>query len=300
MDWILLSLASAGMFGVLTAFDKRLIDKHLPSLGSFYAIVAISLVFSGLVGLGAAGGLESAPAGRLLAAGLSGFCWATALAFMSWGYKLEEASRVTAIVHVFPVFVALMAVGFLGESLAIGQWLAIATVVAGAMLVSLRGSARHGFTRLTRAFPVLIGASLFFALAHLTGKYALAEVSVWLVYALRNFTMAILLFFLARPKAFRQIVGAMRDRKTLAMVVAAEFVLAPIAALSVTVATSLGPVSLVAAISATRPFFVFILTTILSMPPVGLLNEPLERNTLALKLVSVALIVAGTGALSLL
>tara|TARA_B100000315_G_scaffold228766_1_gene237801 strand:- start:515 stop:1417 length:903 start_codon:yes stop_codon:yes gene_type:complete len=300
LDWTLLALLSAGTFGVVTAFDKRLIDKHLPSLASFYAAVCITLVGSAAVVLAASGGPESAPTGNLIMAGVSGLCWSAGLAMTFWGYKLEEASRASAVIHVFPVFVAIMAVGFLDETLAAGQWVAILVVVTGAMLVSLRSSARSGLGRLTRSFPVLIGAGFFLALAHLTGKYALEEVSVSTFFPIRSIVMAIGFFLLAKPRAFRQLLVAMRDRQTLVLVVAAEFILAPVGSLTLAGATSLGPVSLVSTMSATRPLFVFVITTLLSAPRIRILEEPLERNTLALKLVSLGLILSGTAALTLL
>jgi uncharacterized membrane protein len=299
LDWTFLALLSAGTFGMVTAFDKRLIDKHLPSLACFYAIVCVTLTVSAAAVLVAAGGPESAPTGRLIVAGVSGFCWSAGLAMTFWGYKLEEASRVSAVIHVFPVFVAIMAVAFLEETLIAGQWVAIMVVVTGAMMVSLRSSAGGGLGRLTRAFPVLIGAGFFTALAHLTGKYALEEVSVWTFFPIRSFVMAFGLFLLAKPQAFHQLLMAMRDRKTLALVVVSEFILAPVGSLSLAGATSLGPVSLVSTMSATRPLFVFVITTMLSAPRLRLLEEPLERNTLALKVVSLAMIVGGTSALTL-
>ena len=300
MSWILLGLLSASTFGVVTACDKRLIDKHLPSLASFYAAITITMTTAAGVVLAASGGPEGAPVGRLVVAGVSGFCWSAGLAMTFWGYKLEEASRASAMIHVFPVFVALMAVAFLGESLAAGQWMAIIVVVAGAMQVSLRVSAGGGMARLTRALPVLMGASFFMALAYLTGKYALQEVSVWTFYPIRSFFMAAGFIFVVRPEAYRQLLRALRDRNTLVLLIVSEFILAPIGSLALAGATSLGPVSLVATVIATRPFFVLIVSTVLSTPRIRMLDEPLERNTLALKAVSVVLIVGGTSALALL
>ena len=300
MSWILLALLSASTFGVVTACDKRLIDKHLPSLASFYAAITITMTMAAGVVLAASGGPEGAPVERLVVAGVSGFCWSAVLAMTFWGYKLEEASRASAIIHVFPVFVALMAVAVLGESLAAGQWMAIIVVVAGAMLVSLRVSAGGGMARLTRALPVLMGASFFTALAYLTGKYALQEVSVWTFYPIRSFFMAAGFLFIVRPEAFRQLLRALRDRNTLVLLIVSEFILAPLGSLALAGATSLGPVSLVATVIATRPFFVLIVSTVLSTPRIRMLDEPLQRNTLALKAVSVVLIVGGTSALALL
>ena len=60
---------------------------------------------------------------------------------------------------------------------------------------------------------------------------------------------------------------------------------------------SMGPVSLVAAFLATRPLFVFVVSTVLSHARWGLTEESLTRRDLALKFVSIVMIVAGVGVL---
>ena len=139
---------------------------------------------------------ENAALDRLIAAGVSGLCWGGALGMMFLGYKLEEASRASAIIHTFPVFVAVLAVVFLGETLASGQWVAILVVVAGAIIISVWGSRGGKIIRLNKAFPILIGASMFTAAGLLTGKYALEELPVWFVYSTRQYGMGIMFAFL--------------------------------------------------------------------------------------------------------
>ncbi len=204
------------------------------------------------------------------------------------------------IFNTFLVFVAILAVTLSGETMAAGQWIAILVVVAGAFIISLRTTSGGSIVRLTRAFPILIGASLFTALALLTGKYALEELPVWFVYAIRNYGMVVVFVFLWRPGAFRQLFRAVRSWKTLLLLLTAEFSLAPLAVVLNVTAISLGPVSLVATLTATRPIFVFIYGTILSMPALKLLDEPLDRPTLAVKLVAIIMVVGGIVALTLL
>jgi drug/metabolite transporter (DMT)-like permease len=235
-----------------------------------------------------------------MAAGASGLCWGGALGMMFWGYKYEEASRASAIIHTFPVFVAILAVTVLGETLVAGQWVAIIVVVAGAFTISLRTSNGGKILRLTRAFPILIGASMFTALALLTGKYALEELSVWLVFSLRNYGMVVVFVFLWRPGAFGELFRAVRNWRTMLLLLLAEYSLAPLAVVLNVTATSLGPVSLVSTLTATRPVFVFIFGSILSVPALRLLDEPLDRPTLLVKLVAIIMVVSGIAALTLL
>ena len=80
----------------------------------------------------------------------------------------------------------------------------------------------------------------------------------------------------------------------------AEGVLAPIALVALIFATKLGPVSLVATIAGTHPIFVVFYTAVLSMPGLRIMNESLDRGTLAVKVASVALIIGGVASLGLL
>jgi drug/metabolite transporter (DMT)-like permease len=154
LEWIILALSSAALFGVVTALEKRLIDHHLPNLGVYYASIAFSLLIPAALVFLATGVPEEATAYSLVMAALSGAAWGVGLAMVFWGYQLEEASRASAIVHTFPMFVAVIAVFWLGETLLPGQWAAIIVIVAGAFLVSVRRNGGQGFSRLSRAFPI--------------------------------------------------------------------------------------------------------------------------------------------------
>ena len=298
--YIWVALASAATLGMVTVLDKRLVSNNMPSLSAFYMGTLLSLVGYATVVLVLTGLPDNASTDRLIAAGVSGLCWGGALGMMFWGYKYEEASRASALIHTFPVFVAILAVTVLGETLVAGQWVAIIVVVAGAFTISLRTSNGVKILRLTRAFPILVGASMFTALALLTGKYALEELPVWFVFALRNYGMVVVFAFLWRPGAFQQLFGALRDWRTVLLLFLAEYSLAPLAVVLNVAATSLGPVSLVSTLTATRPVFVFIFGSILSVPALRLLDEPLDRPTLLVKLTAIIMVVGGIAALTLL
>ncbi len=296
--WV--ALSSASILGFVTVLDKRLASYNMPSLPSFYAGVSISLLAYGTIAL-AVTGIPSDVSIRALAYGaVSGLCWGGALAMMFWGYKLEEVSRCSAIIHTFPVFVAVMGVVFLGETLSVGQWVGIFTVVGGAFLISIWGSQGGIRIRFNRALPILLGASVLTALGLVLGKQALKELPVWLVFSMRNYGMGIVFLTLWRPGAWGELFRSMRDWRTALLLILAEFVLAPFAVWLNVAAISLGPVSLVSTATATRPLHVFFYSTLLSTRAIHLLDEPLEMRTLAVKLVAVGMVLGGIVALTLL
>ncbi len=298
--YIWVALLSAGTLGMVTVLDKRLASYNMPSLGAFYAGSCIPLFVIGGSAVVISGFPADASIIRVLTAVLSGLLWGGALSMMFWGYKLEEASRASAIIHTFPVFVAILGVLFLGETLPAGQWVAIVVVVAGAATISMWGSSGGMSIRLNRSLPILLGASGLTALGLVTGKYALEELPVGLVFGLRNLGMGFVMVSLTRPRDFLMLASAVRNWRTALTLFLAEYSLAPMAVLLNVTAISLGPVSLVATVTATRPIFVFIYSTIFSIPAVGLLDEPLDRSTLAVKVAAIVMVVGGIAALTLL
>ncbi|MYC30119.1 MAG: DMT family transporter [Chloroflexi bacterium] len=296
--WV--SLASAGIMGFVTVLDKRLTSYNMPNLPSLYAGMSVCLVAHGTLGLALAGIPTDASMSAIAFAVASGLCWGGALAMMFWGYTMEEASRSSAIIHTFPVFVAFMGVFLLGETLSIGQWAGIMVVVGGAFLVSIWGSRGGIAPRLNWALPILIGASIFTALAIVLGKQALDELPVLLVYSVRNYGMGLVFLCLWKPGAWGDFFMAMRDRQTLFLLFGAEFTLAPLGVWLNVLAINLGPVSLVATATATRPLSVFLFSTLCSTRWVPILDEPLQWRTLSVKFLAVGMVVLGIVMLTLL
>ena len=296
--WV--ALSSAGILGFVTVLDKRLASYNMPSLPAFYAGVSVSLLAYGTIAL-VVTGIPSDVSIKALAYGaVSGLCWGGALAMMFWGYKLEEVSRCSAIIHTFPVFVAVMGVAFLGETLSVGQWVGIFTVVGGAFLISIWGTRGGIVIRFNRALPILICASILTALGLVLGKQALAELPVWLVFSMRNHGMGLVFLTLWKPGAWGELFRSMRDWRTALLLLLAEFALAPFAVWLNVAAISLGPVSLVSTATATRPLFVFGFSTLLSTRLLPMLEEPLELKILSVKFVAVGMVLGGIVMLTLL
>ena len=297
--WMLLALVNSAIFASMAVIDKRLIDRYVPSLPSYYVWIGFSVLIYGIVFMAIDGIPDTDHVGHSIVAGLSGLSWGLALAMMFLGYKLQEVSRASAMVFTFPVFVALFAVVFMGESLVPLQWVAITVVIAGGVLISMTGPATSK-AKLTKIIPVLLCASLLIATGHLTAKYALEEVSVTLVTSLHFLGVAAVLLFFWRRDTVSNLRKAMSHKEALILMLVAEGVLAPAALLAQIFATKLGPVSLVATITGTHPIFVVFYTAVLSMPGLRIMNESLNRNTLAVKAASVAMIIGGVVSLGLL
>ena len=215
------------------------------------------------------------------------------------GLKLEEASRAVAVTQVYPVYVALLAVAFLGESVNPVQWGAILLIVFGAMQVSLRGGSGHMLPRLSRGLPFLLATGIGEGVGFFAVKYAMEGLSLWTVIAFQQMGLLLAFGLFSRPRAWRELAQVLRNRKFLLLMVSGEGAL-PFMAIALSLwAVSLGPVSLVAALLATRPLAVFAGSSILSRKRWRIMEESLSPASLAVKGVSITMIVVGAGTLGL-
>jgi len=231
-----------------------------------------------------------ADVGRAVA---SGILRTASVIIMLYVMRREEVSRVIPIVYTYPIFVAIMAVPLLGESLSYLKWLAIIIVVAGAVMISAKQSSSGATTWLHKPFLLLFGASLFFATADIASKYALAYISFWNMSWLGGFCLSgISLLISIRPHILRQL-GNMKQRNSAIGLLAFNETLAMVGIIILFWAIERGTVSLVSTITGSRPIFVVIFVLILSrISPVFLEWQP-GKGMLTLRLIATAMIVGG-------
>ena len=137
--WTIWALASAG-FAALTAIFAKIgvggVNSNLATLIRTVIIVAAAALMVAVTGswqrldsLSSKTWLFLVLSG--LATGASWFCYFHAL-------KLGDASRVAPIDKLSVVFVAVFAALFLGEKLSPANWLGVAMIAGGAILVAWR------------------------------------------------------------------------------------------------------------------------------------------------------------------
>lgn len=298
--WIILALAAAFTLAVISLFDKRLLDHHLPGTATLILWFIVPEAAYTLGALAFTGIPRDATVPILLTALLSGVGFGAGYCLLIAGLKIDEASRSVAITQIYPIFVALLSVLFLGEILNPWQWVAIALVVLGAILVSLPGAA-NGLAALkpTRATPLLLFSGLLLGVSFFAAKVALLETSFWTVFIYQQIGMLLVFLFFIRPSLCRQLWNALHRRSTLTLLLVGEGILPLIYLIGGLQAANLGPISLVSALIATTPLFVFLLATLLSLGRRHLMEETLTRPALTLKFTAIAMIVLGVGALSL-
>jgi uncharacterized membrane protein len=273
---------------------------HVPGVSGLLGLVGVIWVTIGALIL-LAMPWQAGTSGIAVAwAVMSGLCAGVGLLLMMTALRRLEVSRVVAAYHTYPVFVAIMAIIFLGERLSVLHWIAMVLVVAGGGLVMVgqkRVTVGRG-NRLAIVFVFLASAGV--ALGMLTSKVALNEMDFWNVFGLRSvFLGAVFLVPGLTPQGLRQVKVILGNRTAVLLILLAEVMIAPAAIYFMVLALSLGSATLVTTLLSTQPVFVFLISALLSTRYWNVLQEPLTRETLGLKGVSIAMVVGGVAVLTL-
>jgi transporter family protein len=140
LSWQFWAVLSA-IFAALTAiFAKIGVENVNSDLATFIRTIVVVVVLAGILMATGEWQPPASIAGRTylflllsgLGTGASWLCYFRAL-------QLGDAARVAPIDKLSVVLVAIFGVGFLGERLSAVNWLGIAAIASGAMLVAFRG-----------------------------------------------------------------------------------------------------------------------------------------------------------------
>jgi bacterial/archaeal transporter family protein len=139
LSWVFWALLSAGFAALTAIFAKAGIENVNSDFATFIRTVVILLVAGMIVyASGNWQGPSSVSAKTWLflilsgaATGASWICYFRAL-------KLGDAARVAPVDKLSVVFVSVFAVLFLGERLALPNWLGVILIACGAVLVAYR------------------------------------------------------------------------------------------------------------------------------------------------------------------
>ncbi|MFQ6032309.1 MAG: EamA family transporter, partial [Candidatus Zixiibacteriota bacterium] len=202
---------------------------------------------------------------------------------------VEEISRVLPLYSITPIFVLILSTIFLGEVFTPVKYLGIALIILGSILISLKKKER---LTLSGALLLILVASLFLsvyyvALKHITDVIPFWDAFVWTRIGC-GLTIPFLVGFLYRP-----IKETLKRTPRGTLYVCANEGLNVLGVLFFVIATSVGFISLVSALSEAQPLFLLFLASLVSFYRPQILQEELRRSVIALKLIAIALIIFG-------
>lgn len=301
MNWIVLSLASALFFAVISALDKILIQKYMPSFRVFIVLVGLCQFGLAIVAVPFA---EFSGYGfdTTLISFVSGVLSGIYLAMMFWVMRTQDVSRVVPVTSTHTIFVAILAMVFLQEYISALAWGGIVVTMIGAALMSLGPTMRESERDQNQIIPflLLLVASFAFGLSQFLSKVVAEDIDIWSLFMWRAVGMGITLGgCLFRPRILPDLIKTIRSPVPIGLTVLTEGVLVLGAVILTLWAIYSGPVSLVVTVMAVRPLFVFILGIALSLGISRVLDEPLEGKILVAKLVAIVLTIGGVVAVSI-
>jgi drug/metabolite transporter (DMT)-like permease len=291
MHWILVATAAylANTGAVLT--DKFLLRRLIPHPAVYAFFVSL---MGGAVVLIAPFVLEDASSAVLLVSVVSAFTFTAGLFFYYTALKRSEASRIVPFVgSMAPIAVLVFARLFLGETLGVAQLVGFALVVVGIAVLAEEGNAKHRLGG--RAVALGLLAAVLFAASHVAAKYLytihpFASGLMWR--GIASIAAALLLFLI--PANRRRIIAELTDNevKTEGVFLLGQG-FAGAGFLLFNYALSLGPVTLVNALSGVQYAFLFLATIALSHLAPKVVKEPLAPRELRLKGIGIAVVAIG-------
>lgn len=302
MYWSTLALSASFIIGLGSVIEKLLVSRYLPGgPATFLGWLGITMIPHAVVLAFFFPIPQGVPMTTTLAMLGAGASWGMAGNLMYRALQKTETSRVWPVLNLAPIYVALMAVFFLGETLTGWQWSSILVAVLGTVLISVQPGRAGEFFKIDRSvFGMLIIASLLLAVGQVIAKYGLEEMPPLSGFWLMRFGMFASMSLNLSPGTIRNMLVSTRSPKAMLLIGLTEMLIFPAAVLMMVFATDLGPVSLVSTINATVPAWVLLFSTLLSIGRWNLLNESLDRRTLTLKGIAVTLMLVGVLGVTLL
>lgn len=295
MPWIALALLSAAILAGSNLLDKTVAYHYVTTPLTMPLMIGIAHTLLGVIILAVVSVPDGACTSAVLSAlasgaliGVGGLMWILVL------YR-QEVSRVVPVTQTAPIFAAVLAVVFLGETMSTTQWLSVMATVTGAIVISLKIGENYRDIFIHRSFFILIAAAIILASANIIGKSALTDLPIMYTHGLRSVGLGGTFFiFGSRRASYANLAGLIRTRSPGLLVFGFnEYVLANGALLLLLAALSQGPASLVLALAGTRAMFIVVLSTTVALLWKGALGEDITRRAITVKAAAVTLIVAG-------
>lgn len=297
MEWLPFALVAYLSWACCNLLCKVLISQHIKSatvnlimMGVWNLMPLLFVPYKGL----------HVPSLHLLSqALLAGILYICILIPYFKALALEEASRVIPLWRFTPLFILLFSSGSTQESLNSYQLLAFFLLVIGGFLVSIKRAS--DLFRLSKAFCLMMLSSLSSGFYYLISKTIYMEVPFYDGFTLIRGSVALcLLGLLLLPQNRLDFAMTINHMKPyVKKLVVLNGLLDFSAVLLCNFAISIAPASLVSASAGIQAVFVLILSVLLSIKFPKVLHEDISRKALMQKAIAIALIITGTGIISL-
>ena len=289
MSWIFYALLAGMVWAVVNINDKFVLSKLVKKpivpiifLGVISLIVAVAIYL--------VRGFGNLSAQNIVIALVAGIFYAGMNLLYFTAVQLDDISRLIPIWKINPLFIAIIAAIFLGETFSPVKYLAVLLLLAGSILLSYNKSS--GF-RFNKAFWLMIIAAIFLAISQVLIKYLLRYTDYWTVYSyvrIGSFLATLPIIYIYRS----DFITTIREgrAKVVGFITAGE-ILNLFATFLITVAAVSGFVTLTNALSMLQPFFVLLFASLISIYYPKILKEEIKGSSIVLKFLAILLMFVG-------
>lgn len=290
MLWVLYSFLAALFWATASMIDKYVLSKWVKKpIVSIMIFGIIGLIMCILIYFGK--GYSQMSSTNIFLAFIGGLTYVIGTILYFEAVKIEEISRISALAYFSQLFVTIFAAVFLKEIFASTIYAGILLILIGASLISSKNILK---IRPGKAFWLMILSSAMIAVVAVITKYLLDYADFWTVFSytrgIGTFIALIPVFYFKYPE-LPAIVKEHGKKAVGAISISGIFTM--LGSFVITIAESTGPVTLVNAISMTRPFFVLLFATALSIFYPRILREELGKSTIILKVAAIILMFIG-------
>jgi bacterial/archaeal transporter family protein len=290
MEWILFALGAAIIFAITNIVDKIYLSKlklkphTLSFIMALMAVVPLIIipifvpidfvtpwiyvaVFVGLIRLGVS-------------------------LFYSKTINSDETSRAAPLIETNPIFVVIFAFLFLGENLSIQNYLGIFAIVVGAIILSIKSIRKFNFRSCTKYALV---CAILYAIEIIFVKYLSQYMNFWSVYFWIIFGLLIFSpLLLLKRGIFSNFKSFLTNKKRFVGTYIVNDMLGSLGVVLSFGAIAMSSASLGSALLGTRPLFILILATAITLFFPNILKEDIGKKNLLMKAVGIFLIILGT------
>ncbi len=304
MSWLIIAIIAYFLLAIVNLFDKFLLDKALPSSRAYTFLVGC---LGMMVFVAAPWFLEWPGWGWMLFNLLIGALFPLALLLFYRALKKGEASKVLLLVGgAVPIFTLIFSLGLLNDRFSSQQWIALAFLLAGTVLITWIPEKQSFWHRAllalrvkkkpsTKGLMVALGAAVFYALFFIGSKEAFNNQDFFSSFIwIRAGSFLFVLFLLAHRKSRQEIFGNL-SKLTLKKgglffgnqgVAAGAFLLQ-------NYAISLTSVALVNALQGVQYVVIIVLGVIATLFTPHILKENISRAVILQKILAVGLVAIG-------
>tara|TARA_B100001996_G_scaffold141658_1_gene107731 strand:- start:676 stop:1467 length:792 start_codon:yes stop_codon:yes gene_type:complete len=215
------------------------------------------------------------------------------LIILFWSLKNNDVTRVMPIWSAYPLWVLLIALTLTNETLTFNQLFCILLLISGSIIANIKIDKLTTLKFSIKSFIVLIFGTLLFGVSQVINKEVVQNIPVIEAFGFRGIGVCLTL---AIPFSKRDnlmfLAKYVLNWKKSKYIFTAETFLATFAYLTILYSLVNGPVSLVAAISGTRPVFIVAIYTILGILRVNI-SESFSKNEVVVKIISAIFVSMG-------